>query len=189
MEQVPSEAAILKAIQLTEEITKFAQLVRASKAQVALEIGAAQCGTSVILGEAMGPFSRVVSVDLPVEKEGTSEAHEREARGHLGSRFTLIRGDATSYEVMAGVGRALDGHPVDLLFIDAGHTEAEAMGQYGAYKRLLSENSMVAFHDICMDALWPMWNKLRGQRPPDRSTEIIKDIRQRDCGIGVLIGK
>jgi len=185
----PDEVRILKAIQLVQEIDEFSKLVKAAKCQTALEIGAAQCGTAVILGEAMGHTGRIVSADLPVDKGGTSEAHEREAKGHLGGRFTLVRGDALAFSTIEAVKTALNGRKVDVLLIDAGHTEAEAMGEYAIYRTFLADLGMAAFHDICYELLWPMWNRLRGERPPNRSVEIINDVTQKDCGIGVLLGK
>lgn len=183
------ERPLLRSIQFTDELNQFLKLVVQSKAKTALEIGAAQCGTAMALAWAMGKDSRVVSVDLPVEQDGTPKFCEDEAKRLLGDQFTLVRGYSTSYSTIAAVREALGDRPVDILFIDAEHTEEAALCEYKTYRPLLSENGMTAFHDICMDNLWPMWNRLRAQKRPDRSIEIIRDIRQHVCGIGVLLGR
>lgn len=153
-----------------------------------MEIGAARLGTSVLLSEAMGD-GLVVAVDLPESQDGTPAAYEEQAQAKLGDRFRLIRGASSSYDTIGKVREALGGRKIDVLFIDAEHTEAAALADYEAYRPYLSEYALTAFHDICYHQLWPMWNRLRGERPPDRSVEIIRAVRQRDCGIGVLLGR
>lgn len=166
----------LKSSQFTDEIDTFLKLVKAAGCRSALEIGVFEGGTSTLLYETMGPDSVVVGVDL---KKPRIEA----------PWFKFVQGHSHSYHTASAVTRAVDGKPFDLIFIDAEHTESSTTTDYEMYRHYLASAGMLAFHDICMPELWPMWNRLRGARHCDRSVEIIRDVRQKVCGIGVLLGR
>ncbi len=180
---------MLRSIQIGSELDTFLKLVTMTGAKTGLEIGSYECGTGMVLALHMGDESRVVGVDLPESEGGTKAEFEEEAVKQTGGRFTLIRGKSTAYATKDAVMAALDGREVDVLLIDAEHTQAAAMNDYETYKGLISENGIIAFHDICMDELWPMWCWLRGQRHRTRSIEIIHDLRQGGCGLGILLGR
>lgn len=151
---------MLRAIQITDELERFLEVVKAIGAKTSLEIGTYECGTSMVLALQMGDGSLSVGVDLPESDGGTKAEHEAEAKRECGERFQLIRGRSTAYSTREAVEKALGGRKVDVLVIDAEHTEAAAMGDYNMYKDLLSDRCVTAFHDICMTELWPMWNRL-----------------------------
>ena len=179
------------AIQYAEELEQFAALVARAGCKTALELGTGRGGLAMLLTQVMGEDSLVVTVDLPEKDGGTPEEYINEALKGVPahSRLVSLRGLTQAESTRRAIHDALGGRPVDLLFIDTEHVEAQAVLEYKYYKDLLANFGMIAFHDICMPALWPMWNRLRGTLPPDRSIEIIRNVQQRDCGIGVLLGR
>jgi predicted O-methyltransferase YrrM len=180
-----------QALQYEAEIFEFMRLVRMAGAKTAVEIGTGMCGTAVYLADTMGKGALMVSVDLPLSEGGPPDnfpISAKEAIEKQGSEFVMVRGESADSRTIQAVGGALGDRKVDVLFIDAEHTEKAAMADYLAYKELLSEHGIIAFHDICMPELWPMWNRLRGERPPNRSVEIIDNLMNKVCGIGVLLG-
>lgn len=179
---------MIRSIQINEEIQKLLDLMKSGECKTALEIGAYECGTAIYMSQTMGPGGLVVSVDLPEEKGGTKREHENDARALVGSeRFKLVRGDSAAYETLEAVKKALGGRVVDVLFIDAEHTEAAASNDYNVYKGLVRKGGIIAFHDIALPQLWPFWNRLRGAQPPPTSYEFIANHHQVGCGIGVLL--
>lgn len=176
---------MLTSDQYDSELNEFLRLVRGCGAKTAIEIGAGECGTSVLLAETMGADSFVISIDLPIEDGGTSGENEAEAERLVGNRFRLIRGRSHHGPTLEAVIQTLGKRPVDVLFIDAEHTHNAALADYGMYRAF--KPKVTGFHDICTDELWPFWNGIRGAFPPQRTLEIIKHRNQRGCGIGVIL--
>lgn len=174
--------------QLVTEINDFVRLVKAIGAQTALEIGTGKCGTAVMLSQAMGPDSLVISVDLPEEKGGPSFEIERQAKDTCPGRYEIVRGLSASHDTRKAVEALLGGKKADVLFIDAEHTAAAAMNDYMAYRDFCSKKALIGFHDILIQELWPMWCGLRAKKPADMSREFVYDYSHPGCGIGVLVG-
>lgn len=175
--------------QYEEEINQFLAIVKASGAKKAIEIGAYQFGTSILLSEAMGPDSLVVCVDLPEKEHGSKQEHFDMAKQEAPGRLELVRGHSRAPATVETVAQILGGQ-ADILFIDGDHDADAAFMDYMSYGALVKRLGAVAFHDICYFRLWPLWNKLRGSVPPNRSVEIIKDATVQDsCGIGVIFGR
>ena len=178
---------MLSSIQRPSELNRLLLHMAGIKARTALELGGGELGTTLYLWTAMGPECRIVSVDLPENMRGTPASKEAEAADRMGKSFKLVRGDTLSMETFKAVTDALGGKTVDVLLIDSEHTEQRAMGEFNLYKHLLSSIGIVAFHDICMDELWPMWNRIRGTYPPWKTAEFIDMPMQRGCGLGVIL--
>jgi hypothetical protein len=136
----------------------------------------------------MGPDSHLVSVDLTPEDGGPSAEMEAEATHLCKGKWTLVRGRSTAFKTVDAVVEAL-GQQADVVFIDAEHTEPSAWSETMTYGPLLHKNGIMGYHDICFPELWTFWNKLRGRVPPNRSMEIISDVNQDSCGIGLILGR
>lgn len=179
---------MLRSDQFQNEINRFLSIIQRSGAQRLVEVGAGGCGTGVLFSEAMGKDSIVVAVDLPPEQGGPSVEMEEEAKKGAPGKYVMVRGRSTAYDTLDRVAKEL-GQLADVIFIDAEHTRAAALAEYVSYGSLVQRHGMIAFHDICCKELWPMWNELRGAVPTNRSIEIIDDVNQEGCGIGIILGR
>lgn len=136
----------------------------------------------------MGSGSVLVGIDLPESDGGTKTEDEQQAQSLAPpGTLALVRGKSSDGRTVGQVRNALCGREVDLLFIDAEHTEKAALRDFEAYRPLLAYRALVGFHDIMTKQLWPMWNRLRGQIAPVASAEIVRTASQWGCGIGMLV--
>lgn len=178
----------LESLQHPEELGQLIQLAKLAKVTTVLEIGAGPCGTAVYFAENVGPTGYVVSVDLPVDIGGTPPQYEQMARAKA-ENWTMVRGVSGEESTRDAVLKALGGRQVGLLFIDGEHTRTAAERDYELYRPLLEKDGIVAFHDITLQDLWPMWCALRARRHPVRSLEFIQDKTRIGFGIGALVGR
>lgn len=178
----------LESLQNIKELEQLIQLSKLANVSTVLEIGAGPCGTAIYFADKFGPDSKIVSVDLPVSIGGTPQAYEDMARAKA-ENWTLVRGPSEHQDTLERVKKALDGRAVGLLFIDGEHTRTAAMSDYEMYRPLLEKNGIIAFHDITLQELWPMWCELRGRRPPMLTFEFVEDRTSIGFGIGAMIGR
>lgn len=132
----PGEAAVLRRL--------------AADRRRVVEIGTYEGSSAVVLAAAM-PVDGVLH--LIDSYEGNAllfgwKGTERSSR-HLLARATRSRGGP---EVRWHVARSLDvarwwSEPLDMVFIDAGHTEAEARADWEAWSLHVVPGGVVAFHD------------------------------------------
>ena len=116
-----------------------------------LEIGAAQ-------GYSMFGWMTVcdgfgISVDLPAgHPQGRTiqecECRDRIWRGKFGDRVISVTGDSQAQSTINQVQKILDGEQVDFLFIDADHHYENVKRDYLNYRRFVSPNGIIGFHDI-----------------------------------------
>jgi len=104
---------------------------------------------------------------------------------------TMIDGDSHLVETRDRLIAALAGRSVDLLFIDADHTDAGVRRDWELYGPLVTRG-VIAFHDIYSHALFPtlqverLWWEIRRDHPA--AYEIVNLARPwgHGMGIGVL---
>ena len=178
----------LESLQHKEELDQLLKLASLANVKTVVEIGAGPCGTAVMFAEMVGPDGLVVSVDLPPEIGGTPKQYEEMARTKA-ENWQMVRGDSGANETRDRVLAALGGREVGLLFIDGEHTRAAALRDLEVYRPMLEDMGLIAFHDITLTDLWPMWNALRGKRGAGLSLEFVEDRTRIGFGIGVLIGR
>lgn len=112
-----------------------------------------------------------------------------------------ILGDTHDPETMNALKAKLEGRPINILFIDAGHGYEDVKKDFYSYSPLV--NGIIAFHDIqngrewrCRKVqVWKFWDELKalaraGRRSYKRYLFI--DIykyrdRRRQMGIGILV--
>lgn len=125
---------------------------------------------------------RVIGVDLQAAGWGSGMACDPHGA-------TLIQGDSHRSETYQSLLDVLAGSNVDLLLIDADHTEAGARLDYEMYASLV-RTGHVAFHDICPHADFPTmgvdrvwWDVCRDH--PTRTFEIVNRHRPAYTGMGI----
>ena len=178
----------LESLQHPEELGDLLDLMKLAKVETVVEIGAGPCGTGIMFAETVGPGGLVVSVDLPPEIGGTPTDYEKMARAKC-ENWHMVRGDSGTHSTRAAVAKILGDRPLGLLFIDGEHTKAAMLRDLEVYRPLLAKDGVIAFHDILLPELWPVWCGLRGKRHPVRSLEFINDKTHVGFGIGALVGR
>lgn len=158
--------------QIPEEFNKFMKVVAKHKPKTILEIGVAKGGTSMCFSKVC---ERLVSVDI-VDFEPLDNQ-------------TFIRRNSHDPATIAKVAKALDGHVVDLLFIDGEHSYNGVKQDYEMYSPLVRSGGLIAFHDIAKSEyhdiknclVYKLWQELK------TNTSIEIQVDKVKCGIGVLI--
>ena len=127
------------------ELGPLLEMVAAEKPGIVLEIGSWNGGTLWAWTQLPGP-PWVISVDP--EPGPVVDFHGA----------TWIKGASQHPWTYRAVVDKLDHRPVDFLFIDGGHTWAEAMTDYWMYRTLVRPGGLIGLHDISQDigpaAVW-----------------------------------
>ncbi len=112
------------------------------EAKTALEIGAADGGSTVILAESVRRRNgRLYSI----EARPTGRWRENLQHWNLDSFVTLIEGRSPD------AGREVVPREIDFLFIDGDHSTAAALADYAAWAPRVRKGGMVVFHDYGAD--------------------------------------
>jgi cephalosporin hydroxylase len=159
--------------QIPAEIDAFTEWIQShGRLDVVLEIGVRRGGTSAHwCGLAR---TRVVGVDW-TGKDSLGVAGTQQVADDLQHRFPQYRfvcGDSHDPQTVRWVERALDGHPVDLLFIDGDHSYIGVGKDYQMYQHLVRPGGVIAFHDIVDTAfmrrfghgVYRLWAELTGEK-------------------------
>ena len=131
-------------IQVRSELADAVAFVGAQRPRTVLEIGTANGGTFYAWCRGIDSVERAISVNLP--RDLTPPAFLDRALPGVETHF--VRGDSHTDAAYEAVVRRLDGDTVDLLFIDGDHTFEGVREDFERYAPLLSEDGLVAFHDI-----------------------------------------
>lgn len=116
-----------------------------------IELGTARGGTFYALSRTASPDALLISVDKPTEPNGwepTATYHQLRRLAQPEQQVHAIKGDTQDPDTIALAVEALDGRPVDLLFVDADHRLSGATSDYESYGPLVRAGGIVAFHDI-----------------------------------------
>jgi predicted O-methyltransferase YrrM len=99
---------------------------------------------------------------------------------------TCLWGSSHDAEVAAAVISALDGAPLDLLFLDGDHSADGVRRDFDMYAPLVRPGGIIALHDIDGDGGVPaLW---RAERARGRRIEFVDRIHPpQGLGIGVLV--
>lgn len=179
-------------LQVEEEITGLAEIIRAEGCRSFLEIGSKYGGSLSRIADVLPSGSRIVAVDLP---QGTREwAKSSVALKTLIDRLKkqghdthLIWGNSTDPKVIEQV-RGLG--PFDAIFIDADHRLPGVTADWKTYGPM---GRIVAFHDIAWHRA-PEWVGTRidvpqfwdGMKDGFRHLELKLCPTGKNNGIGVL---
>lgn len=184
----------LAASQKVDELLPFLERVAALAPQAVCEIGTSAGGTLYLLTRVAGPDAVIVSVDLDTPPH-VAAARKRLARA--GQRVVSLAGDSHSEAMRDRVLEALEGRPLDTLFIDGDHSYDGVRRDWELYSPLVREGGVIGLHDVHEDystsrgtrtaaisgEVPRFWRELREGR---RTEELIADPNQDGYGIGVI---
>ena len=140
------------ALQRTWELASLLVVVRRLRPHTVLELGTHRGGTLFCWAAVAAPDARLVSVDLPNEREGMGTRDEDRARFSRflrpGQTLECLRADSQLPATRDRVLAALGGRPVDFLWIDADHRLPGVTRDWELYRPLVRPGGIIAFHDI-----------------------------------------
>jgi cephalosporin hydroxylase len=140
------------ALQRTWELQSLIAEVRRLRPSVVVEIGTHRGGTLVCWTMVAADGAHLVSIDLPSPAEGmgTTDRDLAHVRSVLrkGQRLTAIRADSHQPSTLSHLQAALEGHAVDLLWIDGDHSDSGVRQDFTMYMPLVRAGGLIAFHDI-----------------------------------------
>lgn len=185
---------IFGAIQQRSEIIGLLELLRHDPPRYVCEIGTASGGTLFLLTKVCRPDALLLSVDLGLSFERCL-IHARFA-SHK-QRITSIRRDSRTPETLARVQSLLNGHPLDLLFIDGDHSYESVKADFANYRPLVRPGGLIVLHDIVPDygtrhrkpttnytgGVPVFWQELKTKH---KTSEFIEDHEQDGYGIGII---
>lgn len=173
-------------VQKRSEILSLARAVAELEPRVVLEIGTARGGTTLIWSTLASELVVTCDLDHPPQRTPLLEAFPGPGSS---CRTRLLTGDSHTPEFRERVLGALDGRPVDFLFIDGDHTEAGVEQDYQDYHGLVRPGGLIAFHDIVeqqalqTNVVHPFWERVKQGRTHE---EFIDAPDQVGFGIGLL---
>jgi predicted O-methyltransferase YrrM len=180
------------ALQRTWELASLVAAVRRLRPHTVLELGTHRGGTLFCWAAVAAPDARLVSVDLPNEREGMGMREEDRARFSAflrpGQTLECLRADSQLPATRDRVLAALGGRPVDFLWIDADHRLAGVTRDWELYGPLVRPGGLVAFHDIHPNPGFTesqvdrLWTRIRGGY---RTTEFIDQDQPGGVGMGI----
>ncbi|MCX5714987.1 MAG: class I SAM-dependent methyltransferase [Candidatus Omnitrophica bacterium] len=179
--------------QVRDEILDFSKMLEKEKPRSILEIGTAGGGSMFLFLQAASDDACLITIDLPGGSFGGGYPRWRVVLYKLFARYKqriyLIRGDSHSLTTFQRVKRFLAGRMVDVLFIDGDHSYEGVKNDFELYRSLVKKGGIIAFHDIVpglpalVGGVPQFWNQIK---PRFQHTEIIKDVNQGGCGIGII---
>jgi hypothetical protein len=129
-----------------DEIIPFLDWVRSTSPKVICEIGTQTCGNSFLLSQALPSAECFIGLDLFVQNWYLLRDLARRNQ-----QLHALNGSSYDSDTLARVKRFLGGRQIDLLFIDGDHSYEGAKKDFLAYRDLVREGGIIAFHDIVPD--------------------------------------
>ena len=135
----------------------------------------------------------IMSIDLPGGKFGGGYPSWRvplyKSFAIYNQKLNLIRENSHARSTFEMVEKMLEGNKLDFLFIDGDHSYDGVKADFERYSKLVDKDGIIAFHDIFPGLLESVggvprfWNEIK---PNFRHQELIKNLQQAGCGIGIL---
>ncbi len=158
-------------MQLEEEFVAALEMVVGIEPQRVVEIGTCHGGSLFSWAQAAHADARLVSIDLPGGEGGGGYTAEYARRYQQfcapDQSLTCILADSTADTTARRVTAALDGEPIDFLFIDGDHSYEGASRDFELYAPMVRPGGLVMFHDIQHSAdpdgygVRRLWHELR----------------------------
>jgi cephalosporin hydroxylase len=172
--------------QRPSEILAFAEFAAARNPHRVCEIGTLMGGTSLFLSGLAPSVRQFVGIDLEIHNARVVTALAPPAVD-----VVHIAGSSHEVRVRDDLVTALDGNPLDLLFIDGDHEYEGVRTDFLQYRHLVAPGGLIAFHDIVQDHgldFWsggvpPLWREIRQHFS---HWEFVDDPNQDAFGIGVI---
>lgn len=183
---------IIKPLQVSAELHRFAQRVADLYPTVVMEIGTCYGGTLCVLSRLAAPDATIISVDLPDGEFGGGYQWFHvpifKSFTRAQQKLHLFRGNSQSPIIQEQVHDVLGDRKIDLLFIDGDHSYEGVKRDFDSYSGLVRKGGMVAFHDIAVHTnttcqVSAFWDEVKEKFNYE---EIIEDRQQGWAGIGLL---
>ena len=133
--------------QLPSEIVPFLERVRGLQPRRICEIGCANGATTLALSHSAPTVELMIGVDLFVKNRAILHALRRPTQ-----RMEFVDGPSLSPRALSRAWEALGGETLDVLLIDGDHSYEGALGDFLAYRAMVRDGGLIAFHDIVPDA-------------------------------------
>jgi predicted O-methyltransferase YrrM len=185
------------AVQRTWELQSLLGLVQRRRPRVVVEIGSYLGGTLSCWAAVSRPDALIISIDMPEKIEGSAGLDGR--GGNIarirqllapGQRLVEIIGNSHLPETGDQLTTALNGVPIDVLWIDGDHSYDGVSMDTEMYGRFVRRGGLIAFHDIHDSVLYPAhgspayWREIKATR---RTEEFIAHPAEGSgMGIGVV---
>jgi predicted O-methyltransferase YrrM len=179
-------------IQKREEIISFLQRVQAESPKRICEIGTYNGGTNFVFYHALHSVNMMIGIDLYVQNRFLLRFFSQHRK-----KLYFINGASCNPTTLGKVESLLDGHKIDLLFIDGDHSYDGVSEDFVKYRSYVRRGGLIAFHDInpsnflrngvetasYVGGVPTFWAKIKLVYP---FYEFISDPNQDGCGIGLI---
>lgn len=186
---------LFRPLQKTAEILKLVEIIKHMKPMTICEIGAAGCGTTFLLAQAVAKEATIIALDLAFDPARKAAL---ETFAFPGQRLLCLEADSHRPETARLVAETLAGRSLDVLYIDGDHSYDGVKRDFELYRHLVSSNGMIVFHDIVSDykarygitttsdtgGVPKFWQEIKTSWK--RVQEIVEDYEQDGYGIGIL---
>lgn len=183
---------IIPSHQRKYEFCKFIDFLKHENIKTIVEIGTADSGTHLLFSELLSSKKTMISVDLELRNRKFLSLFNSHQDLRIG-----IQGSSHSEKTSKQLVSALESKQIDLLFIDGDHSYEGVKKDFEIYKSFVSNNGIIAFHDIIPDSFSKtgiktssyvgevpkFWNEIKKKY---RYTEFIESEDQDGCGIGII---
>jgi predicted O-methyltransferase YrrM len=186
---------IIRPLQIKSEMLRLLEIVSKRKPEIIIEIGTYNGGTLFLFSRVASEQAVLISIDYPdVRFFG---GYEPWRSGLLKGfklkqqQIRLIWGDSHQANTFARVNDILKGRKADIIFIDGDHSYEGVKKDFEMYNPLVKPDGMIVFHDIVVHTVEQgcevnkLWMELKNSGMY-RSSEIINDINQNTCGLGII---
>jgi cephalosporin hydroxylase len=177
-----------------DEFLRFLSYLAAKNPKTICEIGVREGGTNFMFANAITSCRRIIGIDILLQ-----HVHLLKRFSRKGVSQVFISGDSSDIRIVRKVEQCL--RPVlqlDILFIDGDHSYEGVVKDFYAYRHLVREGGVMAFHDICMDhrrrfgavtsndsgEIYLFWKKIKANYEYD---EFYTSEDQNGAGIGAII--
>ncbi len=184
-------------LQKKSEILDLLERLRPLQPSAICEIGAAGCGTTLLLTQVASVDAILIAIDLEftVSRQAALESFAQREQ-----QFFCIRQDSHRPETVEIVKDRLAGRRLDVLYLDGDHSYEGIQADFELYGPLVRPGGLIVLHDIVPDfrtrygietssnvgAVPKFWQEIKSSYP--RAEEIVEDYAQDGFGIGVLYG-
>lgn len=179
--------------QIEEEIKDLLKVLYIIEPKYVLEIGTAGGGSLFLLSQVISDDANLISIDMPNGRFGGGYPKYRiplyKLLAKKNQKIYLIRKDSHSLVTYNKVKSVLKGQKLDFIFIDGDHTYEGVKKDFELYSTLVSENGIIAFHDIVngseknVGGVPRYWSELKQNY---KYNEFVKDWDQEGYGIGFI---
>jgi predicted O-methyltransferase YrrM len=190
-----SQSHFFRPLQKKSEILSLLKIIRPLKPKAVCEIGAAGCGTTFLLTQAVASNALLITIDLAftASREGALKSFAMP-----GQQLVCLREDSHLPETLHLVKRQLAGQQLDVLYLDGDHSYKGIKTDFEFYSPLVKPGGLIVFHDIVPDSqtrhgirtssdvgeVPKFWQEIRSSHA--HTEEIVEDYEQDGFGIGVL---